>query len=92
MITEAIANWFLGLCATVIGWLPDAPTAVDTAVGDFSGQIGEVLTFIAKFDPIIPFDQIGVAAAIIGVFAGLALAVQIGRIGISIFTLGGGGV
>ncbi len=92
MITEAVCNWFLDMVATVIGWLPSWGPDAQAAVAGFDGHLTSLVAYVAKFDPIIPFDMIGVAAGILGVFATLAFFIQIARITVSFVTLGGGGV
>lgn len=92
MITEAIANFFLGITATVIGWFPELPPDGDAAVRGFDGQLLTVVQYVAKFDPIIPFDLIGSAAIILGTFTAVAFVLQLARITLSFVTLGGGAV
>lgn len=92
MITEAVCNFFLDIVATMLGWLPTMPPEADTAVREFDGRVATVVEYVAKFDPIIPFDMIGVAALILGVFTAVAFVLQLLRITLSFVTLGGGAV
>lgn len=92
MITEAVANFFLGIVSTLLGWLPDMPADADAAIASFDGRLTTVVSYVSKFDPIIPFDMIGVAAAILGTFTAIAFVLQLLRITLSFVTLGGGAV
>lgn len=92
MITEAVGNWFLGITATVIGWIPPlSPDAVESFEG-FDASLSGVAEHVAKLGPIIPFTEIGQAATILAIFLTIAVALQAARISVSFVTLGGGSV
>ncbi len=92
MITSAVANFFLGLTAGLIGLVPGLSDDALASLDDFDGSIGSLFAQVAKLGPIIPFDDIALAAFILSAFLVIALAFQIGRVVLSFVTLGGGSV
>lgn len=92
MITEAVANWFLRLVATVVSWVPPLPDEADAALDSVPGYLASVAGYVAKFDPLVPFAALNVAVGITLAFWITAAAIQAARIVASFATVGGGGV
>lgn len=92
MVTESIATWFLNSVAGLVGILPEPSQQMRDAAGSFEGRIDQIVESIANLNPIIPFDGIAAAAGIMLAFIGIATVLQVSRIVISVFTLGGGSV
>lgn len=90
MITEAVGDWFLYLVAGVFSLLPDTSPEQEASWQAFGGHLSEVVDYISKFGPIVPFEQIGIAAVVLSAAALTALSIQGARIVASFVTLGGG--
>lgn len=92
MITEAVANWFLGLVAGLVGLLPEPSAGAVEASESFTGRLDQVISQVANLGPIVPFEAIAVSAGVMFAFMGFALVFQVSRIVLSVATLGGGSV
>lgn len=92
MITDAVSTWFVGVVASVVGTLPELPPEAQESLANFHVGLGDVMTYIGYFSPLIPFDQIAMAAGLLLVFWIAALVWQGARIVLSFVTLGGGSV
>lgn len=92
MITDALLQLAAWLGEFFVGLIPGLGDDQVIALYSVPGKVFEIVTAVAKFNPVIPFFEIGYALQI---FLGLCLAaatVQTVRIVGSFVTLGGGGV
>lgn len=88
MVTE----WFLEVLSTVLAWIiglfptVELPAWFDTGVGYFA----DAASFIADLGSVLPVGVMALGLAWVLLCGVVALLIRFGRIGLSLFTGGGG--